>query len=72
MRTLGIAEESGFTPWYPVGTYWPAPDYLCPWWPVRAVERYQGPFNKKLANKIIVASNVVSVLSLLVTWFSDP
>ncbi|TFK83377.1 alpha/beta-hydrolase [Polyporus arcularius HHB13444] len=40
------------------GASWPAPDYLCGFWPVRSVERYQGPFSKKLANKIIVASNV--------------
>ncbi|OSD00757.1 alpha/beta-hydrolase [Trametes coccinea BRFM310] len=36
---------------------WPAPFRYCPFWPVRAVERYQGPFNKTLANKILVASN---------------
>ncbi|RPD63529.1 alpha/beta-hydrolase [Lentinus tigrinus ALCF2SS1-6] len=47
------------------GTYWPAPDYLCAYWPVRAVERYQGPFNKKLANKIIVASNVYDPITPL-------
>ncbi|KAI0350508.1 alpha/beta-hydrolase [Trametes cingulata] len=37
---------------------WPNAFYHCPFWPVRAVERYQGPFNKTLANKILVVSNV--------------
>ncbi|KAI0673272.1 TAP-like protein-domain-containing protein [Trametes maxima] len=36
---------------------WHEPFFYCPFWPVRAVERYQGPFNKKLANKILVVSN---------------
>ncbi|KAH9892884.1 alpha/beta-hydrolase [Cubamyces lactineus] len=36
---------------------WPNPFGYCPFWPVRAVERYQGPFDKKLANKILVLSN---------------
>ncbi|RDX55206.1 alpha/beta-hydrolase [Lentinus brumalis] len=40
------------------GSYWPSQAYLCAFWPVRAVERYKGPWNKKFANKIIVASNV--------------
>ncbi|KAI0807370.1 TAP-like protein-domain-containing protein [Fomes fomentarius] len=33
------------------------PSLTCSFWPVRAVERYQGPFNKTLANKIVIASN---------------
>ncbi|KAI0820124.1 alpha/beta-hydrolase [Trametes gibbosa] len=36
---------------------WPALYYSCPFWPVRAVERYQGPFNKTLASKVMVVSN---------------
>ncbi|KAI0325950.1 alpha/beta-hydrolase [Cubamyces sp. BRFM 1775] len=36
---------------------WPNPLAYCPFWPVRAVERYQGPFNKKLANRVLVLSN---------------
>ncbi|KAI1791401.1 alpha/beta-hydrolase [Ganoderma leucocontextum] len=40
------------------GGLWPAAIYECPFWPVRSVERYQGPFNRTLANKIIVASNL--------------
>ncbi|KAI0689860.1 alpha/beta-hydrolase [Cerioporus squamosus] len=47
------------------GTYWPAPIYQCPYWPVRSVERYQGPFDKKLANTIIVASNVYDPITPL-------
>ena len=38
---------------------WPYLFHQCAFWPVRAVERYQGPFNKTLANKILVASNTV-------------
>ncbi|KAI0350507.1 alpha/beta-hydrolase [Trametes cingulata] len=37
---------------------WPASFYYCPFWPVRAVERYQGPFNRTLANRILVLSNL--------------
>ncbi|KAI0723376.1 alpha/beta-hydrolase [Earliella scabrosa] len=29
----------------------------CAFWPARSLERYQGPFNKPLANKILIASN---------------
>ncbi|KAH9886641.1 alpha/beta-hydrolase [Cubamyces lactineus] len=36
---------------------WPNLFNYCPFWPVRAVERYQGPFNRKLANKVLVLSN---------------
>ncbi|KAI0325960.1 alpha/beta-hydrolase [Cubamyces sp. BRFM 1775] len=36
---------------------WPNLFNYCPFWPVRAVERYQGPFNNKLANKVLVLSN---------------
>ncbi|KAI0633179.1 TAP-like protein-domain-containing protein [Trametes polyzona] len=36
---------------------WPSDYYSCPFWPVRAVERYQGPFNKTLANNVLVVSN---------------
>lgn len=42
-----------------VSAAWPATFNYCPFWPVRAVEKYQGPFNKKLANKALVASNLV-------------
>ena len=41
------------------GGLWPAAIYECPFWPVRSVERYRGPFNKTLANRIIVATNLV-------------
>ncbi|RDX45246.1 hypothetical protein OH76DRAFT_1007738 [Lentinus brumalis] len=36
---------------------WPFATYYCPFWPVRAVERYEGPFNKTLANPILVIGN---------------
>ncbi|EIW56310.1 alpha/beta-hydrolase [Trametes versicolor FP-101664 SS1] len=36
---------------------WPISWNYCPFWPVRAVERYTGPFNKKLANKVLIANN---------------
>ncbi|KAI0820123.1 TAP-like protein-domain-containing protein [Trametes gibbosa] len=44
---------------------WPASFYSCPFWPVRAVERYQGPFNKTLANKIMVVSNTLDPVTPL-------
>ncbi|KAI0651009.1 alpha/beta-hydrolase [Trametes meyenii] len=37
---------------------WPSTFYYCPFWPVRAVERYHGPFNKTLANKVLIVNNV--------------
>ncbi|KAI0369592.1 alpha/beta-hydrolase [Pilatotrama ljubarskyi] len=37
---------------------WQNTFYGCPFWPVRAVERYEGLFKNTLANKILVASNV--------------
>ncbi|RDX45240.1 alpha/beta-hydrolase [Lentinus brumalis] len=40
------------------GSVWPADFYRCSFWPARSVERYQGPFNKTLANKILIASNI--------------
>nr|VWP01715.1 Guanine nucleotide-binding protein alpha-4 subunit [Ganoderma boninense] len=36
---------------------WPSSPYICSLWPERAVERYQGPFNKTLANRILVIGN---------------
>ncbi|KAI0709173.1 alpha/beta-hydrolase, partial [Earliella scabrosa] len=39
------------------GALWPSLTNQCSFWPVRAVERYQGPFNRKLANKILIVSN---------------
>lgn len=40
---------------------WPISWNYCPFWPARAVERYTGPFNKKLANKVLIANNRVSL-----------
>lgn len=42
-----------------VGALWPVPGFRCPFWAVRAVERYTGPFNKTLANRILVIGNAV-------------
>ncbi|RPD63522.1 alpha/beta-hydrolase [Lentinus tigrinus ALCF2SS1-6] len=41
------------------GSSWPILFYRCSFWPVRSVERYQGPFNKTLANKILVVSSIL-------------
>ncbi|KAI0689859.1 alpha/beta-hydrolase [Cerioporus squamosus] len=46
------------------GAVWPI-IYPCPFWPVRSVERYTGPFNKKLANKILIASNTYDPITSL-------
>ena len=42
-----------------VASQWPSPAYICSLWPERAVERYEGPFNKTLANPILVIGNTV-------------
>ncbi|KAI0762144.1 alpha/beta-hydrolase [Trametes elegans] len=39
------------------GAFFPVPWERCMYWPVRAVERYQGPFNTTLANRILVIGN---------------
>ncbi|KAI0709174.1 Alpha/Beta hydrolase protein [Earliella scabrosa] len=39
-----------------MGGVWPGLGSQCSFWPVRSVERYQGPFNKPLANRILIAS----------------
>ncbi|OBZ74766.1 hypothetical protein A0H81_05697 [Grifola frondosa] len=39
------------------GAWWPVGPFYCPFWPVRAVERYTGPFNSSLANPILVIGN---------------
>ncbi|EJF61428.1 hypothetical protein DICSQDRAFT_180706 [Dichomitus squalens LYAD-421 SS1] len=36
---------------------WPATTFACSFWPGRAVERCTGPFNKTLANSILVIGN---------------
>ncbi|RPD70247.1 alpha/beta-hydrolase [Lentinus tigrinus ALCF2SS1-7] len=41
------------------GSSWPILFYRCSFWPLRSVERYQGPFNKTLANKILVVSSIL-------------
>ncbi|RPD70243.1 hypothetical protein L226DRAFT_514780 [Lentinus tigrinus ALCF2SS1-7] len=48
------------------GSGWPNPvAYPCSFWPVRSVERYTGPFNKKLPNKILVASSMYDPITPL-------
>lgn len=54
-----------------VGAIWPGLGSQCSFWPVRSVERYQGPFNKTLANKIIVASTTASTATPLVVRVAD-
>ncbi|KAI0350500.1 alpha/beta-hydrolase [Trametes cingulata] len=49
-----------FTSVWPTNSF-----YHCPFWPVRAVERYEGPFNKTLANKVLVVSNVFDPVTAL-------
>ncbi|CAE7193805.1 unnamed protein product [Rhizoctonia solani] len=39
------------------GPQWGEAGFYCHRWPVRAVERYTGPWNKKLANPILVIGN---------------
>ena len=46
-----------------VAALWPYLSNQCALWPERSVERYSGPFNKTLANKILVASTAVRLLS---------
>ncbi|KAG8775489.1 hypothetical protein FRC12_001446 [Ceratobasidium sp. 428] len=41
----------------PIGQRWSEAGLYCHNWPVRAVERFTGPFNKTLSNKIIVFGN---------------
>ncbi|KAI0709137.1 hypothetical protein C8Q76DRAFT_799168 [Earliella scabrosa] len=53
------------------GAIWPGLGSQCSFWPVRSVERYQGPFNKTLANKIIVASTTASTATPLVVRVAD-
>ncbi|RDX45302.1 alpha/beta-hydrolase [Lentinus brumalis] len=47
------------------GAGWYTQFYLCSFWPVRSVERYQGPFDKTLANKIIIGSNTYDPITTL-------
>lgn len=44
---------------FAVAAAWPFATYYCPFWPTRAVERYEGPFNKTLANPILIIGNTV-------------
>ena len=42
-----------------VGALGPVPWQRCSYWPVRAPERYQGPFNRTFANKVLIIGNAV-------------
>ena len=42
--------------------WWDIPGILCFAWRVRAVERYTGPWDKKLSNRILVIGNTVRFL----------
>ncbi|TBU24261.1 hypothetical protein BD311DRAFT_810143 [Dichomitus squalens] len=48
------------------GDVWPNPIYTCAFWPERAVERYTGPFNRTLANKILVVGNTYDPVTLFI------
>ena len=55
-----------------VGAVFPNGLYTCPFWPVRAVERYAGPFNSTdLANRILVIGNTVRRVSALPSLIHD-
>ena len=40
--------------------WWDIPGVLCFAWPARAVERYTGPWDNKLKNRVLVIGNTVS------------
>ena len=45
--------------WRPVGALFPVPWQRCSYWPVRAPERFQGPFNGTFKNKVLLIGNAV-------------
>ncbi|RPD63519.1 alpha/beta-hydrolase [Lentinus tigrinus ALCF2SS1-6] len=44
---------------------WPFVPHQCLHWPVRAVERYQGPFNKTPANPLLISANTYDPITPL-------
>ncbi|OJT06304.1 hypothetical protein TRAPUB_2844 [Trametes pubescens] len=44
---------------------WPISWNYCSFWPERAMERYTGPFNKTLANKVLIANNCLDAATPL-------
>ncbi|CAE6339635.1 unnamed protein product, partial [Rhizoctonia solani] len=48
------------------GPIWGDAGFYCHHWPVRAVERYTGPWNKTLSNTIIVIGNEADPITPLV------
>ncbi|KAI0743630.1 alpha/beta-hydrolase [Daedaleopsis nitida] len=45
------------------GALWPVDVFYCPFWSVRAVERYTGPFGKKPARPILVIGNTADPIT---------
>ncbi|KAL1761685.1 Alpha/Beta hydrolase protein [Schizophyllum commune] len=45
--------------------WWDIPGNLCFAWPVRAVERYTGPWDKELSNRILVIGNTADPITPL-------
>ncbi|KAI5899331.1 uncharacterized protein SCHCODRAFT_02682358 [Schizophyllum commune H4-8] len=45
--------------------WWDIPGNLCFAWPVRAVERYTGPWNKRLKNRILILGNTADPITPL-------
>ncbi|KAI4521150.1 alpha/beta-hydrolase [Schizophyllum commune Loenen D] len=45
--------------------WWDIPGNLCFAWPVRAVERYTGPWNKRLKNRILIIGNTADPITPL-------
>ncbi|RPD59757.1 alpha/beta-hydrolase [Lentinus tigrinus ALCF2SS1-6] len=46
-----------------IGATWPIDAFYCSFWPARAVERYTGPFNKTLGNKVLVIGNTADPIT---------
>ena len=62
---------------HPVGGQFPQPGHYCHRWPVRAVERFTGPWNHTLKNPIIIIGNKADPAtpfldaSLVAGWLGD-
>ncbi|KAI8814947.1 TAP-like protein-domain-containing protein [Cladochytrium replicatum] len=55
---LKDVEEASSVSWI-AGYSWLIENYICSVWPVRAAERYAGPWNKTLNNKIMLIGNTL-------------
>ena len=58
--------------WRLVGALFPVPWQRCSYWPVRAPERFQGPFNGTFANKVLLIGNAVCMRILRALLASQP